>query len=137
MNTITINNTPTTVKAGMPAILIGGKEYKFKKPVLAIARKAAKFETYRDVQKLVAALTSDEEFTKFAAAWREFYEAAFENPASELELENLTVPEVSDIISNFTLAMSGIAQSLPVGRDTLPDSNTVHPPQAGRPDDRN
>ena len=117
MSIVTVNNTP--------AVMIGGEQFRFKKPVLAIARKAAKFETYRDVQKLVAALTSDEEFAKFALAWREFYEAAFENPASELELENLTVPEVSEIISNFTLAMSGIAKSLPAGSDTLPNSSAA------------
>lgn len=109
----------------MPIVTINSKEFRFKKPVLAIARKAAKFETYRDVQKLVAALTSDEEFARFATAWREFYEAAFENPASELELENLTVPEVSEIISNFTLAMSGIAKSLPAGSDTSPNSTAA------------
>lgn len=106
-------------------VIINGKEYGFKKPVLAIARKAAKFDSYSDPDKLTNILTDDAEFAKFATAWREFYEAAFENPTKELELENLMVPEVAEIISNFTLAMSGIERSLPAGSDTLPSSSAT------------
>lgn len=103
-------------------VTIAGKEYTFKKPVLSIARKAAKLDKYfskeTSSQELNKMLQDDEAFKVFCDVWKEFYEAALEKPSDELTADKLSISEVIELLGNFMSLMGGGVKTSPVGSET-------------------
>ncbi len=77
---------------------IGGKEYKFRSPVLSLLRAVAKVDKPVDWEK---ALTDDEEFEKVKTQWEEFCGLIFEKADDGLDVEKLTLQQMGDIRKGF------------------------------------